>query len=110
MYEASTCLEILLYSPAVFTIICEELFCYLKCCGHVVSFSEFSQFKYIYTVLKITPRFLFFCDKVAVSTHKEADSQIPNYPRLPSRLICLLENVTLHVSVAVGHAIHRLSD
>jgi len=31
-----------------------------------------------------------------VSTHKEADSQIPNYPRLPSRLICLLENVTLH--------------
>lgn len=35
--------------------------------------------------------------QVAASTQKEADAHIPNYPSLPSRLVCLLENVTLHV-------------
>lgn len=28
--------------------------------------------------------------------HKDTDS-IPSYPSLPSKLICLLHNVTLHV-------------
>jgi hypothetical protein len=34
---------------------------------------------------------------VTASTQKELDAHIPNYPNLPSRLICLLDNVTLHV-------------
>lgn len=36
--------------------------------------------------------------QVAVSTNKEVDSQIPNYPSLPPQLICQLHNVTMHVS------------
>lgn len=36
-------------------------------------------------------------EQVAASTQKEADAHIPNYPNLPSRLVCLLDNVTLHV-------------
>ncbi len=37
--------------------------------------------------------------QVAASTQKELDSHIPNYPNLPSWLICLLDNVTLHVQM-----------
>lgn len=35
-------------------------------------------------------------EQVAASTQKEADVPIPNYPSLPSRLFCLLDNVSLH--------------
>jgi hypothetical protein len=35
-------------------------------------------------------------EQVAASTQKEADARIPNYPNLPPRLICSLDNVTLH--------------
>ena len=28
---------------------------------------------------------------------KDVDAQIPNYPNLPSKLLCLLLSVTLHV-------------
>ncbi|GFQ06909.1 auxin response factor 7, partial [Phtheirospermum japonicum] len=35
-------------------------------------------------------------EQVAASMQKEADS-IPSYPNLPSKLICMLHNVTLHV-------------
>jgi hypothetical protein len=38
-------------------------------------------------------------EQVAASTQKELDSHIPNYPNLPSWLICLLDNVTLHVQM-----------
>lgn len=38
-------------------------------------------------------------EQVAASTQKEADAHIPNYPSLPSRLVCLLENVTLHADL-----------
>lgn len=34
--------------------------------------------------------------QVAASMQKEADF-VPNYPNLPSKLICMLHNVTLHV-------------
>ncbi|KAJ4953243.1 hypothetical protein NE237_030075 [Protea cynaroides] len=34
-------------------------------------------------------------EQVAASMHKEADS-VPSYPNLPSKLICLLHNVTMH--------------
>ncbi|RVW34443.1 Auxin response factor 5 [Vitis vinifera] len=33
---------------------------------------------------------------VAASMKKDVDAQIPNYPNLPSRLLCILHNVTLH--------------
>ncbi|XP_026458268.1 auxin response factor 19-like [Papaver somniferum] len=35
-------------------------------------------------------------EQVAASMQKDADAHIPNYPNLPSKLICLLLNVTLH--------------
>jgi hypothetical protein len=34
---------------------------------------------------------------VAVSTNKEVDAHIPNYPSLPPQLICQLHNLTMHV-------------
>ncbi|XP_010263345.1 PREDICTED: auxin response factor 19-like isoform X2 [Nelumbo nucifera] len=34
--------------------------------------------------------------QVAASMQKDIDAHIPNYPNLPSKLICLLHNVTLH--------------
>uniref|UniRef100_A0A5B7AM04 Auxin response factor n=1 Tax=Davidia involucrata TaxID=16924 RepID=A0A5B7AM04_DAVIN len=35
-------------------------------------------------------------EQVAVSTNRTATSQIPNYPNLPSQLVCQVHNVTLH--------------
>ncbi|KAF3642305.1 Auxin response factor 19 [Capsicum annuum] len=35
-------------------------------------------------------------EQVAASMKKDVDAQIPNYPNLPSKLVCLLHNVTLH--------------
>ncbi|GMH03248.1 hypothetical protein Nepgr_005087 [Nepenthes gracilis] len=35
-------------------------------------------------------------EQVAVSTNRSATSQIPNYPNLPSQLLCQVHNVTLH--------------
>ncbi|KDP36947.1 hypothetical protein JCGZ_08238 [Jatropha curcas] len=35
-------------------------------------------------------------EQVAVSTKRSATSQIPNYPNLPSQLLCQVHNVTLH--------------
>ncbi|XP_042485708.1 auxin response factor 19-like [Macadamia integrifolia] len=35
-------------------------------------------------------------EQVAASMQKDMDAHIPNYPNLPSKLICLLHNVTLH--------------
>ncbi|XP_057980664.1 auxin response factor 19-like isoform X2 [Malania oleifera] len=35
-------------------------------------------------------------EQVAASMKKDVDAQIPNYPNLPSKLLCLLLNVTLH--------------
>ncbi|MCL7028104.1 hypothetical protein MKW94_015083 [Papaver nudicaule] len=35
-------------------------------------------------------------EQVAVSTKRAATSQIPNYPSLPSQLLCQVHNVTLH--------------
>ncbi|XP_058113500.1 auxin response factor 19-like [Magnolia sinica] len=35
-------------------------------------------------------------EQVAASMQKDANAHIPNYPNLPSKLICLLHNVTLH--------------
>ncbi|OAY59043.1 auxin response factor 19 [Manihot esculenta] len=35
-------------------------------------------------------------EQVAASMKKDVDAHIPNYPSLPSKLLCLLHNVTLH--------------
>ncbi|KAI4377565.1 hypothetical protein MLD38_015169 [Melastoma candidum] len=35
-------------------------------------------------------------EQVAASMKKDFDSQVPNYPNLPPKLLCLLHNVTLH--------------
>ncbi|OAY67080.1 Auxin response factor 5, partial [Ananas comosus] len=35
-------------------------------------------------------------EQVAASMQKDIDAHVPNYPNLPSKLICLLHNVTLH--------------
>ncbi|XP_057467761.1 auxin response factor 19-like isoform X2 [Actinidia eriantha] len=35
-------------------------------------------------------------EQVAASMKKDVDAQIPNYPNLPSKLLCVLHNVTLH--------------
>ncbi|TKY57647.1 Auxin response factor 5 [Spatholobus suberectus] len=35
-------------------------------------------------------------EQVAASTRRTATSQIPNYPNLPSQLLCQVQNVTLH--------------
>ncbi|KAJ0985196.1 hypothetical protein J5N97_003552 [Dioscorea zingiberensis] len=35
-------------------------------------------------------------EQVAASMRKDIDAHIPNYPNLPSKLICLLHSVTLH--------------
>ncbi|KAJ6819606.1 auxin response factor 19-like [Iris pallida] len=35
-------------------------------------------------------------EQVAASMQKDIDAHIPNYPNLPSKLICLVHNVTLH--------------
>ncbi|VFQ81917.1 unnamed protein product [Cuscuta campestris] len=35
-------------------------------------------------------------EQVAASTNRTATSQIPNYPNLPSQLLCQVHNVTLH--------------
>ncbi|KAL3502430.1 hypothetical protein ACH5RR_036879 [Cinchona calisaya] len=38
-------------------------------------------------------------EQVAVSTNKEVDAHIPNYPGLPPQLICQLHNVTMHADL-----------
>ncbi|XLS81673.1 hypothetical protein HN51_047504, partial [Arachis hypogaea] len=38
-------------------------------------------------------------EQVAASLKKDMDGQIPNYPNLPSKLLCLLHNVTLHADL-----------
>ncbi|KAM7480955.1 hypothetical protein LguiB_005538 [Lonicera macranthoides] len=38
-------------------------------------------------------------EQVAASMKKDVDAQIPNYPNLPSKLLCQLHNVTLHADL-----------
>lgn len=44
-----------------------------------------------------TSHYLCWDSQVAASMKKDVDAQIPNYPNLPSKLLCRLHNVTLHV-------------
>ncbi|VAI91038.1 unnamed protein product [Triticum turgidum subsp. durum] len=38
-------------------------------------------------------------EQVAASMQKDVDAHVPNYPNLPSKLICLLHNITLHADL-----------
>lgn len=42
-----------------------------------------------------------FLIQVAASMQKDIDAHVPSYPNLPSKLICLLHSVTLHVIYTV---------
>jgi auxin response factor len=43
-------------------------------------------------------------EQVAVSTRRSATTQVPNYPNLPSQLMCQVHNVTLHVRQSFSFA------
>ncbi|KAF5951412.1 hypothetical protein HYC85_009356 [Camellia sinensis] len=43
------------------------------------------------------------------SMKKGVDSQIPNYPNLPSKLLCLLHNVTLHADLEMDEVYAQMT-
>ncbi|EPS73925.1 hypothetical protein M569_00826, partial [Genlisea aurea] len=48
-------------------------------------------------------------EQVAKSMQKEADGMIPSYPNLPSKLICILHNVTLHADAETDEVYARMT-
>ncbi|KAL3616861.1 ADP-ribosylation factor, Arf Arf6 [Castilleja foliolosa] len=48
-------------------------------------------------------------EQVAVSTNKEVDAQIPNYPNLQSQLICQLHNATMHADIETDEVYAQLT-
>ncbi|KAJ6813060.1 auxin response factor 12-like isoform X1 [Iris pallida] len=48
-------------------------------------------------------------EQVAVSTNKEVEGHIPNYPNLPPQLICQLHNVTMHADVETDEVYAQLT-
>jgi hypothetical protein len=44
--------------------------------------------------------------QVAATTRKIPNSRIPNYPNLPSQLLCQVHNITLHVSSSKFNSKH----
>lgn len=48
-------------------------------------------------------------EQVAVSTRRSATSQIPNYPNLPSQLLCQVHNVTLHADKETDEIFAQMS-
>ncbi|KAF3612952.1 hypothetical protein FXO38_31204 [Capsicum annuum] len=47
--------------------------------------------------------------QVAVSTNRTATSHIPNYPNLPSQLLCQVHNVTLHAEKETNEIYAKMS-
>ena len=81
-------------------------------CSHYLCFQAYVGKNSLLGVFFVMPEDMYIIDliiagfcKVAASTQKEADAHIPNYPSIPPRLVCLLDNVTLHVRV-VRHNVH----
>lgn len=58
------------------------------CAGPLVSLPQVGSLVYYFPQGHI--------EQVAISTKRPATSQIPNYPNLPSQLMCQVHNVTLH--------------
>ncbi|KAK6944665.1 AUX/IAA domain [Dillenia turbinata] len=48
-------------------------------------------------------------EQVAASMKKDVDAQIPTYPNLPSKLLCLLHNVTLHADPETDEAYAQMT-
>eukprot|EP00249_Psilotum_nudum_P037130 c9552_g1_i2 orf=1327-1716(+) len=48
-------------------------------------------------------------EQVAVSTQKEVDRHIPNYPNLQSQLICELHNITLHADAETDEVFAQMT-
>jgi hypothetical protein len=80
-YYVNLCLR---YSEGDFSIIQKEIFLSFYLSRLCLSCFESE----IYTC---------FLLQVAASMQKDVDGHVPSYPNLPSKLICLLHNVTLHV-------------
>ncbi|KAE8057220.1 hypothetical protein FH972_013927 [Carpinus fangiana] len=59
------------------------------CAGPLVSLPQVGSLVYYFTQGH--------SEQVAASTKRTVTSQIPNYPNLPSQLMCQVQNVTLHV-------------
>lgn len=76
------------------------LFVLFRFCGSVLCIFcsvEVDLFLFIQLCLRKLISMLLMKMQVAVSTKRMATSQIPNYPNLPSQLLCQVQNVTLHV-------------
>ena len=76
------------------------LFVLFRFCGSVLCIFcsvEVDLFLFIQLCLRKLISVLLMKMQVAVSTKRMATSQIPNYPNLPSQLLCQVQNVTLHV-------------
>lgn len=48
-------------------------------------------------------------EQVAASMQKDVDAHVPNYPNLPSKLICLLHNITLHADLETDEVYARMT-
>ncbi|KAL8172070.1 hypothetical protein V2J09_023874 [Rumex salicifolius] len=48
-------------------------------------------------------------EQVAVSTKRSTTSQVPNYPNLPSQLMCQVHNVTLHADTDTDEIFAQMS-
>ncbi|KQJ98997.1 auxin response factor 21 [Brachypodium distachyon] len=48
-------------------------------------------------------------EQVAASMRKDADAQIPSYPNLPSKLICILHNVTMEADPDTDEVYARMT-
>lgn len=48
-------------------------------------------------------------EQVAASMKKDMDAQIPNYPNLPSKLLCILHSVTLHADPETDEVYARMT-
>uniref|UniRef100_A0A0D9X9V6 Auxin response factor n=1 Tax=Leersia perrieri TaxID=77586 RepID=A0A0D9X9V6_9ORYZ len=48
-------------------------------------------------------------EQVAASMRRDADAQIPSYPNLPSKLICILHSVTMHADPDTDEVYARMT-
>jgi hypothetical protein len=62
----------------------------MNCSAHSVTFLYFAH-----GLLN----FLLVFRQVAATTRKIPNSRIPNYPNLPSQLLCQVHSITMHVSL-----------
>nr|GMD88623.1 auxin response factor 19-like isoform X1 [Ipomoea batatas] len=81
----------ILLSRIVFTSLIDAMMLVLQISGLLCHLAVQTKFDCLFPNLVNK-----FAVLVAASMKKDVDAQIPNYPNLPSMLICYLHNVTLH--------------